>query len=51
MKEQEEIFEITELQRKIQTKKFNKTQVIDKEINITLYNHKLYLKYIGITDE
>ncbi len=30
---------------------FNKKQVIDKELNMTLYNHKLYLKYIGITDE
>ncbi|EFK37487.1 hypothetical protein HMPREF0204_10260 [Chryseobacterium gleum ATCC 35910] len=36
---------------KYRQRNFNRTQIIDKEIKMSLYNHKLYLKYIRITDE
>ncbi|QBJ87255.1 hypothetical protein DDI74_13725 [Chryseobacterium gleum] len=50
-KNRKRFLKLQNYREKYRQRNFNRTQVIDKEINITLYNHKLYLKYIGITDE
>ena len=50
-KNRKRFLKLQNYREKYRQRNFNRAQVIDKEINITLYNHKLYLKYIGITDE
>lgn len=50
-KNRKKFLKIQNYREKYVQRNFNKKQVIDKELNMIIYNHKLYLKYIGITDE